>query len=147
VARLLENLRVEQTQSRPRHSNDNGLVEAKNGRGSENIWATGISDRSTLRPSKRFRKRHLNPYLNFHRPCGVPELQRNAKGKQRQVYHWYATPWEILRQLLDLARHLCLGVSHGELERLARAERDTPAEQMQRAKRTLFAQLQRKRSA
>jgi len=32
VARLLENLRVEQTQSRPRHSNDNGLVEAKNGR-------------------------------------------------------------------------------------------------------------------
>jgi transposase InsO family protein len=31
VARLLEKLRVEQTQSRPRHSNDNGLVEAKNG--------------------------------------------------------------------------------------------------------------------
>lgn len=27
----LEKLRVEQTQSRPRHSNDNGLVEAKNG--------------------------------------------------------------------------------------------------------------------
>ena len=30
VARLLEKLRIEQTKSRPRHSNDNGLVETKN---------------------------------------------------------------------------------------------------------------------
>lgn len=31
VARLLEKLRIEFTKSRPRHSNDNALVEAKNG--------------------------------------------------------------------------------------------------------------------
>jgi len=31
VAELLEKLRVEFTKSRPRHSNDNGLVETKNG--------------------------------------------------------------------------------------------------------------------
>ncbi len=31
VARLLNKLLIEQTKSRPRHSNDNGLVEAKNG--------------------------------------------------------------------------------------------------------------------
>ena len=31
VARLLDKLLVEQTKSRPRHSNDNGLVESKNG--------------------------------------------------------------------------------------------------------------------
>ena len=31
VARLLEKLRVEFTKSRPRHSNDNGLAETKNG--------------------------------------------------------------------------------------------------------------------
>ena len=31
VAELLNKLLVEQTKSRPRHSNDNGLVEAKNG--------------------------------------------------------------------------------------------------------------------
>ena len=30
VAKLLEKLLIEQTKSRPRHSNDNGLVEAKN---------------------------------------------------------------------------------------------------------------------
>lgn len=32
VARLLNSLFAEHTKSRPRHSNDNGLVEAKNGR-------------------------------------------------------------------------------------------------------------------
>jgi transposase InsO family protein len=31
VAKLLDKLRVEFTQSRPRHSNDNGLAETKNG--------------------------------------------------------------------------------------------------------------------
>jgi transposase InsO family protein len=31
VAKLLKKLLAEQTKSRPRHSNDNGLVEAKNG--------------------------------------------------------------------------------------------------------------------
>lgn len=31
VARLLNKLLAEQTKSRPRHSNDNGLVESKNG--------------------------------------------------------------------------------------------------------------------
>jgi transposase InsO family protein len=31
VAELLDKLLIEQTKSRPRHSNDNGLVEAKNG--------------------------------------------------------------------------------------------------------------------
>ena len=31
VAKLLNKMLVEQTKSRPRHSNDNGLAEAKNG--------------------------------------------------------------------------------------------------------------------
>lgn len=31
VAELLNKLLIEQTKSRPRHSNDNGLVESKNG--------------------------------------------------------------------------------------------------------------------
>ena len=31
VAQLLNKLLIEQTKSRPRHSSDNGLVEAKNG--------------------------------------------------------------------------------------------------------------------
>ena len=46
-----------------------------------------------------FHREHFNPYLNFHRPCGVPEREVNAKGKEKKRYRWYAAPWEILRQL------------------------------------------------
>src|SRR5262249_49490725 len=35
----------------------------------------------------------------------------NAKGKEKTVYRWYATPWEILRQLPGLAGHLKEGVT------------------------------------
>ena len=61
-----------------------------------------------------------------------------AKGKEKRVYRWYATPWEILRQLPDVARHLNTGVTMGELERQARAKSDTQAAvEMQEAKRKL----------
>ena len=40
-----------------------------------------------------FYERYFNPYLNFHRPGGVPEVVTNSKGKLRRVYRWYATPW------------------------------------------------------
>ncbi len=72
----------------------------------------------------------------------------NAKGKQRRIYRWYATPWEILRQLPDLARHLGPERSEAELDRIANAHSDTQAAtSMQAAKRKLFARIQRRRTA
>jgi hypothetical protein len=86
-----------------------------------------------------FYQEHLNPYLNFHRPCGVPELVVNAKGKEKRRYRWYATPWEILRQLPDVARHLKADVTIAMLDQLAQAKSDTQAaEEMQEAKCKLF---------
>jgi len=55
----------------------------------------------------------------------VPETIVNAKGKQRRIYRWYATPWEVLRQLPDLARHLRPEISTDELERKANVQSDT----------------------
>jgi transposase InsO family protein len=148
VARLLEKLRVEQTKSRPRHSNDNGLVEAKNGAVIRKHMGYGHIRSEHAEAIEAFYQEHFNPYLNFHRPCGVPEVRTNAKGKQRRAYPWYAVPWEILRQLPDLARRLRPGVTQAQLEQRARAESDTVAAQkMQQAKRKLFAQLRQKRSA
>jgi len=72
----------------------------------------------------------------------------NAKGKEKRVYRWYATPWEILRQLPDLARHLKPGVTVAEMERQARAQTDSSAaEAMQKAKQELFASFPQRRSA
>lgn len=148
VARLLNKLLVDQTKSRPRHSNDNGLVEAKNGAVIRKHMGYGYIRCEQAAAIEEFYERWFNPYLNFHRPCGVPEITTTGKGKQRRVYRWYATPWEILRQLPDLARHLRPEVTVAELERLAQGESDTEAARnMQQAKRQLFAQLGRKRTA
>ena len=89
-------------------------------------------------------EQHFNPYLNFHRPCGVPESELDAKGKVKKKYRWYATPWEILRQLPDLARQLKPGATVADLDRRARAKTDTQAAiEMQDAKRKLFAGFQK----
>jgi transposase InsO family protein len=148
VAALLNKLLIEQTKSRPRRSNDNGLVESKNGAvvrkhmGYTHIAAPHAEEMEV------FYERYLNPYLNFHRPCGVPEEVTNAKGKVKRVYRWYATPWEILRQLPDLAKCLKDGVTIQDLERRAKAQTDTAAAmEMQQAKAQLFATIQKKKTA
>jgi len=148
VSALLNKLLVEQTKSRPGRSNDNGLVEAKNGAVIRKLMGYGHIEAEHAEAIGLFFKEDLNPYLNFHRPCGVPETILNAKGKQRRIYRWYATPWEILRQLPDLARHLRPEVSTAELERSANAQSDTQAAaNMQTAKRKLYAKILRRRTA
>jgi transposase InsO family protein len=148
VAELLNKLLVEQTKSRPRHSNDNGLVEAKNGAVIRKHMGYEHIESRHAEAIEEFFEQHFNPYLNYHRPCGVPEVVTNAKGKQRRVYRWYATPWEILRQLPDLARHLQAGTTQADLEKLAGAESDTAAAlRMQEAKLKLFAGIREKRTA
>ena len=148
VAKLLENLRVEQTKSRPRHSNDNGLAEAKNGAVVRKHMGYSHIAAPQAAAIEAFYQEHFNPYLNFHRPCGVPELVVNAKGKEKRVYRWYATPWEILRQLPGLAGHLKSDVTIQDLERQARAKTDqAAATEMQAAKQKLFAGFPQRRSA
>jgi hypothetical protein len=95
-----------------------------------------------------FYERYFNPYLNFHRPCGVPEEVSDAKGKVKRVYRRYATPWEILRELPELAKYLKEDVTIQELERRAGAQSDTAAAaEMQGAKQKLFAGFQGKKTA
>ena len=86
VAELLNKLLVEQTKSRPRHSNDNGLVEAKNGAVIRKHMGYGHIAAEHAEAINVFYQEHFNPYLNFHRPCGVPEVVVNRKGKQRRMY-------------------------------------------------------------
>jgi transposase InsO family protein len=148
VARLLDKLLAEQTKSRPRHSNDNGLVETKNGWVIRKHIGYGHIASAHAEAFDQFYREHFNPYLNFHRPCGVPEVKVTAKGKEKRVYRWYATPWEILRQLPGLAGFLREDLTADRLQATAQAKSDTAAATgMQEAKRKLFAQLHHKRSA
>ncbi|HUS07907.1 MAG TPA: hypothetical protein VMZ52_16510 [Bryobacteraceae bacterium] len=148
VAQLLNKLLVEQTKSRPRHSNDNGLAETKNGWVIRKHIGYGHIASAHAEAFDQFYREHFNPYLNFHRPCGVPELITTARGKQKRVYRWYATPWEILRQLPGIAGFLRPELTLERLDQFALAISDTrAATEMQEVKRKLFAGLHRKRSA
>ena len=148
VAGILNKLLIEQTKSRPRKSNDNGLVESKNGgviRKHMGFDHIGSEHADSI---NAFYEAHFNPYLNFHRPCAVPELTKDQKGKTVRVYRWYATPWEILRQLPGIASCLKDDVTIEQMEKLAGADSDTGAAmKMRQAKRKLFASFEERRIA
>ena len=148
VANLLNKLLVEQTKSRPRHSNDNGLAESKNGWVIRKHIGYGHIASGHAEAFDEFYRQRFNPYLNFHRPCAVPEVTVTAKGKQKRVYRWYATPFEILRQLPGLAGFLRADLTVDRLAQSAISQSDTQAAvEMQEAKRRLFARLHHQRSA
>jgi len=148
VAGMLNKLLIEQTKSRPRHSNDNGLAESKNGAVvRKHMGFDHIASEHAERIDEFYRE-HFNPYLNFHRPCGVPELERDERGKTRRRYRWYATPWEILRQMGGLAGYLKDDLTIEQLDKIAGGQSDTGAAiAMQRAKARLFARFTERKTA
>jgi hypothetical protein len=99
VAKLLDKLLIEQTKSRAHHSGDNGLVESKNGAIIRKHMGFGHIDAQHAEAMDQFHREHLNPYINFHRPCAVPKILTQANGKRRRVYLRWATPFELFREL------------------------------------------------
>src|SRR5207302_1756308 len=59
----------------------------------------------------QFHREHLNPYVNFHRPCAVPTVVTQANGKRRRIYRRWATPWESFGELPDCESFLRPGVT------------------------------------
>jgi transposase InsO family protein len=142
VARLLNKLLIEQTKSRPRHSNDNGLVESKNGAVIRKHMGYGYIAGEHAQAIHRFYAEHLNPYLNYHRPCAQAEVEVDEKGRQRRHYRRYRTPLETLLALPQPAQYLRDGLILATLKRIAAMRSDTEAaQQMQQAKRQLFEQF------
>jgi len=144
VARLLEKLRIEQTKSRPRHSNDNGLVETKNGSIIRKHIGYGYIDAGGAQRLTGFYRDFLNPYLNYHRPCAQPDVSIDPKGRKRIRYKRYQTPLETLLALHNPAQYLRPGLSPKALQRVAQANSDTEAAmRMQQAKAKLFDRLRK----
>ena len=145
VEALLKTLLVQQTKSRPRRSNDNGLVECKNGAVIRKHMGYGHIPPEHAPELTKFYRESFNPYLNFHRPCGIPTIQVADNGKEKRIYREYATPFEILKQIPNWETFLRPSITAGQLERDASVQSDTDAaRQMQRAKSSLFDRLSTK---
>jgi transposase InsO family protein len=143
IARLLNKLLIEQTKSRPRHSNDNGLVETKNGAVIRKHMGYGYIHQGHAQSIQNFYAAYFNPYLNYHRPCAQADLAIDEKGRQHRVYRRYQTPLETLLALPRPAQYLRPGLSLAGLQRVAALRSDTQtAQRMQHAKRKLLAQCQ-----
>lgn len=144
VAKLLETLRIKLTKSRPRHSQDNGLVETKNGAVVRK--ALGYAHISSVYADRmnRWYDEWFTPYLNFHRPCAFPTETTDEKGRIVRVYRTedYQTPYEKLKGLPGALQYLKPGITFDSLDWIAYATSDTTfARQMQEAKQRLFSEI------
>lgn len=144
VAQLLNKLLIDQTKSRARHCNDNALVEGKNGAIiRKHIGYIHIPQRYAQELNEFYRN-HLNPYLNFHRPCGFARIKVDGKGKEKKVYDVYRTPYEALLAHPRASEFLKEGLSIEKLDLIAYEKSDNKcAALMQKAKEELFKNLNR----
>lgn len=142
VAHLLNKLLINQTKSRSRHCNDNALAETKNGSVVRKNMGYGHMDKKIVKEANHFSITYFTPYLNFHRPCGyVTETIRDHKGRERNIYGQYTTPYEKLKDVSNAQNKnfLKLGQSFEKLDTIAYKMSDNEFARLVREKQnTLF---------
>ena len=144
VAELLEKLRIEFTKSRPRRSNDNGLVESKNGSVIRKLYGYTHIPQHYATEFTALNQGPVYRYFNFHRPCYFPSIITSDKGKQKKKYHYsdMMTPYEKFRATPRASQFLKPGLSFKKLDALACEMTDNQAvEQLHSARDELFKQL------
>lgn len=143
VARLLAKLLIEQTKSRARHCNDNGLAESKNGAIIRKYVGHSHLAQRYAPALNGWYAQYLNVYLNYHRPCGFASLVTDDKDRTKKVYRAYQTPYEKLHSLPKAQEHLKPGVTFSQLDKIAMTRSDTEwAAETQKARQQLFAAFQ-----
>ncbi len=143
VAKMLEKLRIEQTKSRSRTSNDNALAESKNASVVRKHMGYSHIPQKYAKPINAFYQEVFNGWLNLHRPCLFATEVVSDKGKIKKVYkHKDAkTPLECL-VLLNKAGLVTFksATMLDDLLDTAKGKTDlAAAQEMQKAKADLFA--------
>jgi transposase InsO family protein len=127
IGEMMKAMMVEFTKSRACRSQDNALVEGKNGAIIRKLIGYGHIPAEHAETVHRFYAAHLNRYLNFHRPCGFATVSVDARGKRKREYKLenYATPFQKLKSLPEAEKHLKPGIRMEALGRMAAAMSDT----------------------
>jgi transposase InsO family protein len=144
VSGMLNKLLIDFTKSRPRHSNDNGLVETKNGAVVRKELGYTHIPKQCAQLLNEFNREHLNPYVNFHRPCffPVPVMDHRGKIKKTYPYEEVKTPYEKLKSLPQAEKYLHAGVTFEALDAIAYQMSDNEfAERKGKARLDLFRQI------
>lgn len=139
VAEMLNRYLINQTKSRARKSNDNALVECKNGHVlRKNFgWSFITRDQEIVGLINEFYKEYFNPYLNYHRPCLYPRSEIDGKGKIKKIYDKVSVPYEELKSVCKRNKKIYLktGISFRKLDKIAYSKSDNEfAYEMRRKK-------------
>jgi hypothetical protein len=146
VADLLNKLLIRFTRSRPRRPDDNGLVESKNGSIIRKNLGYAHIPQSCANLLNVYHLEHLNPYINFHRPCFFPVAIIDHKGKVKNTYPYdkIRTPYEQLKSLPQVETYLRPGTTLDMLDAIANQMSDNQcAERMVKARSNLLKQTNR----
>lgn len=124
VANMLQQLVIKQTKSRSYHSNDNALAETKNGSVIRKNMGWQHINQELVDDINYYDKNFFNPYLNYHRPCGYPTIETDAKGKKRKAYNLYQVPYEFLKNIPKAEKYLKKGITFEQLDKIAYSHSD-----------------------
>jgi transposase InsO family protein len=139
VAKLLNKLNIKQTKSRSRKSNDNALVESKNGAIIRKLMGRNHIPQEFAPAVNDFYKNHLNIYVNYHRPSGFATTYVDKRGKEKKKYDVYMTPYDKFKSIPNFEKYLKAGIRIQDLDRIAYLKSDNDfAEEMQKAREELF---------
>jgi len=146
VARLLGKLHIEFTRSRARKSNDNALVESKNGAVVRKTFGYAHIPQRHAQRFNTLCREVLNPFLNLHRPClfATEHEDPNKPGRIKRVYrHQDAmTPLEKLASLPQASTYLREGITLETLFQHANKMTDLQAANaLNKANSTLFCHV------
>lgn len=113
VSAILKRAYIRQTKSRTRQSNDNALIEGKNASTLRKQMGHAHIPQKYAPMINVFCTQHLNPFLNYHRPCAFATKKVDAKGKIRNIYahNNYHTPVDALMAIPQVEQYLTKGVT------------------------------------
>jgi len=98
VADLLQRMLIKLTKSRSRKTNDNALVESKNGSIVRKYLGHMNIPQKYAELVNEWYQNFLNPFINCHRPCafGKEVILNERTGKRKRIYphDWYQPPYE-----------------------------------------------------
>lgn len=142
VAKILATLYIRFTKSRARYSNDNALVESKNGSIIRKLYGRNHVPARHAAVMNEFNRRYVNEYLDYHRPCGFAEEYTDARGKIKKKYTQWMTPYDKLKSLPNAEQYLKPGITFEQLDKIAYAMSDNEcAKRMREAKISLFKKI------
>lgn len=120
VAKLLNRLLIKFTKSRSRKSNDNALVETKNGSVIRKWFGYTHIEQKYAPQINTFYTKYFNEYLNYHRHCAFSSVTTDKKGKVKKMYKIedYRTPYQKFKRIKNYKKYLKPDVTIKMLNRI-----------------------------